>query len=290
MLALLLLGWLGAVPQASADSLLVSPGWLAAHRDDPGLVVLAVGMERADYDAGHIPSARFVPLMDVHSHDGMLDAGHLTDALVRAGVSTDSRVVIYGDGIDTSPGILFVALEYVGLGDRTSVLDGGLTAWRAAGLSISTQAPPPRAGRLVPRPSDDMIVRAPWVRAHLEDPGTLFLDTRAAGEYTGAEPLANERRGHLPGAALVEWNRTIDQGSDRLRPLDELQRLFREAGAAPETTIVTYCLVGMRASHVYFVSRLLGYPTRIYVGSMADWSSRPAAEHPLVSGPTPRSP
>ena len=81
--------------------------------------------------------------------------------------------------------------------------------------------------------------------------------------------------GHIPGARNLYWERLLVSREDpRFRPAAELRALFEEAGATPDRTVVAYCMIGMRASVTYFVSRLLGYETRFYDGSWDDWSRR----------------
>src|SRR3712207_6400249 len=108
-------------------------------RSDPGTVILHVGRNRADYDAGHIPGARWVPLSSiVTERNGVpneLPSVEALDAVFEAaGVSDGSRVVVYGDMGGLSAGRAFFTLDYLGL--PPAVLDGGLEAWRAAGRPV----------------------------------------------------------------------------------------------------------------------------------------------------------
>ena len=275
---------------------LVSGPWLVAHRADPGLVVLHVAMDRADYDAGHVPGARFTDVMAFHGmgSDALLPVEQLARATRELGLDADSRIVLVGAPMGTA--IVFVALDYLGWGDRISILDGGPDAWRRAGGTLSRDPVSIRPSTYTPRARTDVVVDADWVSERLGRPTVALLDARSPREYAGrstAEQLP--RYGHLPGARSLEWTRTVaapagdtsrfpGAGSSYREPA-VLAHLVRAAGATPGDTVVTYCTVGMRASHLYLVARLLGYETRLYVGSMADWSRRDAL--PIETGPDP---
>ena len=150
---------LAARPLAAAerDRLLVSTDWLAGHLADPGLVLLHVG-DRAEYDAAHLPGARFVALRDVSAGPSgpgesaalrleMLPAEELRRRLEGLGIADDSRVVVYfgKDWVSPATRLLFT-LDYAGLGANASLLDGGQPAWVRAGYALTAQVPAPRAG------------------------------------------------------------------------------------------------------------------------------------------------
>ena len=284
--ATLLLGLLAA----ASDTLLVSGSWLLAHHRDPGVVVLHAAMTRTGYDAGHIPGARFAPLGDFHSHehsDRLPPVERLTAAVRKLGIRNEDRVVIVSDPMGA--GILFVVLDYLGHGHRTSVLDGALDAWREAGGTLTKDVLAFEPGTFVANVKADLIVDAQWVASRLASTGVALLDARSEEEFLGtttAEGLP--RYGHIPGAGHLEWSTTFAPDTDttltphqpgyqnaRLASRAALRRMFTEAGVGDGDEVVTYCTVGMRASQLYFVSRLLGRKTRLYLGSMADWSARP---------------
>jgi len=284
-------------PQESAAPSLVTAEWLRQHLNDPGQVIFQVSMDRLTYDAGHIPGAVFAPMGEFHNHsnvDKLPDPAAIATALGRLGLSNASRVVLVGDPLSAS--ILFVALDYVGHGGRTLVLDGGLAAWREAGGSLSRESAALQPATFVPNVRQDMVVDAAWIRWHLDDRRTAFLDGRTRAEYDGTATERLPRRGHIPGAKLVPWLDTFDTRdvpkdasgaradnapeSARLLARADLEQVLADAGARRDGLTVAYCTIGMRASHLYFVARLLGYPARLYVGSMADWTRSP--DNPVV--------
>jgi thiosulfate/3-mercaptopyruvate sulfurtransferase len=249
--------------QDAATGFVVSPEWLNEHLNDPKVRVIATG-DRAQYDRGHIPGARFVSHEDTLSHENhaLLAPAALAAVLARAGASDDARIVLYGDSPMTT-GWLFMALASIGHGDHVSMLDGNLEVWRRNGRAVSTAAPPAATGRLTPKTAPDVIVAAPWVRERLEKPGMKLLDVRSDRERAN---------GYLPGSTLVIW-RDLFSDPDRavFKSRDEIRALLVKAGVAPTDQVVTYCAIGMRASLMYFATRHAGFPARVYVGSYEDW-------------------
>jgi thiosulfate/3-mercaptopyruvate sulfurtransferase len=260
----------------ATTSLLVTPEWLAQHQDDPDLVILEVG-EGAEYKSGHIRRARPVDIMALHGHGGGFpEPAHFVAGVEALGISNASRIVLYGDNMSTS--LLWVMFEYMGLGERTRVLDGGRLGWTTAGKPLSREEPTYLAGKFVPHLRPDILVDAAWLSGHLRDPRLALIDARSAAEFSGGpDHMAGERPGHIPGAVNLEWEITFD-GTGRLLASNELRELFISAGYAPGDQLVVYCTVGMRASHLYFVARHLGLTPRLYLGSMNDWISDPARQ------------
>lgn len=251
------------------DSLLVTPGWLALRLADPELVVLQIDRESTGYQAGHIPGARFVPLdAIVVTRDSVPNElprpAELDSVLEAAGVSTGSRIVIYGEPLAAAR--MFFTLDYLGVGDRTALLDGGLPRWKAEGFPLSMEPWQGEPGRLEWTLHPQVVVDAAWVHHHLADPTAAILDARPEADFVP----------HLPGAGSLPWPmlRTAPEPA-RLKEPAILARLFHRAGADPGETPVVYCRTGMQAAYLYFVARYLGYAPRLYDGSFADWSRRP---------------
>lgn len=263
---------------------LVSTEWLAAHLGRPELVLLHVGTA-ADFAQGHIPGAQLVELADVSvtTQDGLrvelAPAERLAETLRRRGVSETSRVVVYAGGVPLQVATrVYFTLDYLGLGDRTGLLDGGLAAWQAEGRPLSRNAAPPAAGNFTPRPSPARVVDASWLRLDQVGRSFTLLDARAPEFYSGAKAAAS-RAGHIPGARNVPIATLLDaQGKFKSR--EELEAILEAAGARRNAPVVVYCHVGVQASALYFAARYLGYDVRLYDGSFEDWSRR--AELPVA--------
>jgi thiosulfate/3-mercaptopyruvate sulfurtransferase len=275
------------------ESLVVSTSWLEKHLQDPDLVLLHVG-DKAEYDAAHIPGARYVNLRDVS--DGasgltleMPPAEALREKLAALGISDHSRIVVYygKDWVSPSTRIIFT-LDYAGLGDRTSLLDGGQGAWVREGKAVTTVVPEARGGTLSPLKVRPLIVNADFVREQAVKPGHALVDARDPRFYDGTQaggPRDAQKSGHIPGALSVPFNATT---SDNLflRPEDELQTLFTKAGVKPGDTVVAYCHIGQQATATIFAARTLGYKVLLYDGSFEDWARRGyPVENPAAKGP-----
>ncbi len=286
-----------SIPEASPapgasnrrDELLVSTEWLDKHLDDPRLVLLHVG-DPEEYPQEHIPGARFISLRTISLPPArgtlpleMLPPDDLRARLEKLGISDDSQIVVYYGNDWISPATRVVlTLDWIGLGDRTRLLDGGMKRWKHEGRPVTDAIPPAaKPGRLTPRPvRADLIVDHAAVQRSIKAPGVKIIDARAEMFYDG--PRHGEHRaGHIPGAANLPFNAVF--GDDlRLLSADSLTTLFRKAGARPGDTIIVYCHIGQQATAVIFAARSLGYTARLYDGSFDDWSAR--RELPVEGG------
>lgn len=280
----------GAPSESAADAprvesdLLVSSDWLAERLDAPALVVVHVAPDRADYDEGHVPGARFLPLSSIAAdRDGNLNelppVAHLDSVFDSLGISDDGRIVVYGPPLAAARA--FFTLDFLGHGDRTALLDGGLEGWRAEGRPLSTEAPRFARADFTPRPQPERVVDAEWVSSRLDTAGMALVDARPQAQFTGAEGGPRvPRPGHIPGAGNVFWEEMIESTErPSLKDPEALRAMFEDAGVDPDDRVVTYCLTGMQSSFAYFVARYLGYETHLYDGSFMDWSRR--AELPV---------
>jgi thiosulfate/3-mercaptopyruvate sulfurtransferase len=273
--------------RGGTDSLLITPAQLRQRLTRPGVVLLHIG-ERADYDAGHIPGAQFLPYAAIgtgHDTHPMLEippAATLDSVLESLGVSDGSRIVLYWSRDWYSPTTrVFLTLDYFGLGDHTSILDGGFVAWKAAGGEVTTDVPRLTRGSLTLRPRTDVIVDANTVRGAIGDPKVAIVDARDTRFYTGQADGARQRAGHIPSAKNLPFYTLLDdRGAFKSR--DALEKLLDSAGATPNKRVIGYCHIGQQATVIYFAARLLGREARLYDGSWDDWSSR--SDFPVETG------
>ncbi len=272
--------------RGATDSLLVTPQQLRERLTRGGVVLLHIG-ERADYNAAHIPGARFLPYEAVSTERGhpMLEvppAAKLDSVLESLGVSDGSRIVLYWSRDWYSPTTrVFLTLDYLGLGERTSILDGGLAAWRGAGGVVTADVPRVTRGTLTVRPRADVIVDAKTVRAAIGDARVAIVDARDQRFYTGEADGMRSRAGHIPGARSLPFNTLLDdRGAFKSRAA--LERLLDGAGATADKRVIGYCHIGQQATAVYFAARLLGRDARLYDGSWDEWSR--LSEFPIETG------
>ena len=287
--ALLLVATLALAPRVEAQSraarasLVTTTSWLAGHLRDPDLVILHVG-DKAEYEKGHIPGARFVQMSDVsysnHDHDKdtglsleLPNADTLRAHLAALGISDDSRIVVYygNDWVSPSTRIL-LTLDHAGFGTHSALLDGGMNAWKAEGRALTTEIPAAKVGTLSPLKTKPVVVTIDFVKSHLDAPGYRIVDGRAAVFYDGVE-LGSTRKGHIPGARSIPF--TSITGDDlRLKSVDELEALFTKAGIGPKDTVIAYCHIGQQATAVVFAARTLGRPVVLFDGSFQEWGRR----------------
>lgn len=266
---------------AALGGLLISPKSLADLLPRHTAVVLHVG-DKASYDAGHIPGAQLFEVREISVAGGtlrtqMLPIDGLRAAFEAHGVTESNRIVLYSarGAQPQSTARVFVALDLLGLAERTSVLDGGLDAWRAEGGVLATEVPTVTPGKFTPRPRTDVIVDVDYVKAHLTDPRVTVVDARTRPYYTGEDTRGFPRPGHIPGAANLPFD-SLSQTGDApvLKDAAMLKSMFAQAGVKPDTEVVAYCHIGLQASQVYMAGRILGLRVRLYDGSFEEWSAR----------------
>ena len=284
---------LGGRPAAEERApVLVSSEWLARNLNDPGLVILHVAMLQAGAPKELIPGARVLDYRAITEDRGglpveMRPVPELVEAFQAAGVSNQKRVVIYGEGWPHNAARAFVTLDYLGHGDRTSLLDGGLEAWKAEGRPVVSQPLSAERATFKAKPRPEMLVSADWIAGRLEDPKLALIDARPLDEYSGERKQEGLRGGHIPGAYnLFYQDLVVSQQNPRLKDLEYVKARFSEAGAAKGGPVVSYCYIGMRASYTYLISRHLGYDAKFYDPSWAEWGRR--EELPRVAGPSRR--
>jgi len=275
---------------AASTGLLVSPAELAAALTDPAVVVVTIAERPSDFEAGHIPGARFVRYGDVApDRDGLASelppVERLREVLAAVGINESSKVVIYGSPVPASR--LFFTLDYLGH-PSVRILNGGMAAWLAGGGAVETGPGPrvePVASSLGASLRPDCVVDAEWIVERTADrkpqtgerpPAITLVDARPDDEFTGADRGRNGTfvAGHLPGAQQLAWSTLVDRTTGIFLPDAELRTRFEAAGASAGTPLVSYCMIGMRASVTYFLARHLGYDARMYDGSIQDWTNK----------------
>ena len=258
--------------------ILVTPAWLSDHLNDPNMVVLNVAQNARSYRNGHIPGARFLWVTRIAASNPELSfelvpLDQLDTLMEGLGISNDSRIVLCGVGGNVSPTArVYITLEYLGMAERTSILDGGFEAWKSAGNPVSKDAPSYKRASFTPHLKSDAIVDVEFVKSHMHTGGFTLLDARAPDFYNGIGG-GFPRPGRIPGALNVYYSTLFDT-SNKYLPLDSLNLKFAAAGIKPGDEIIAYCHVGQTASSDYLAAKLLGYKVHLYDGSFEDWSGR----------------
>ena len=264
---------LGAV-NAQDDSVLVSPQWLKEHKNDPGVVVVNVNGMRLDYEQEHIEGARFLwpGWLAPDSPEGAMnipDLDKANEAIGSMGITNDSHVVLYCVRNEIPyTARMFLMFEYLGMKGKVSILDGGLNAWKKEGNPVTQSVPVVKATKFKAK-VNPVIVDKNYVLSHLSSPSSIIVDARMTRYYDG-DPTGNPRDGHITGAKNIPYTEMTD-ASYLFKPADQLQNYFTPV-AAKDKELVTYCFIGQTASVVYVAGRILGYPMKLYDGSLQEWS------------------
>ena len=259
------------------SSMVVTTAWLAAHQNDPSLVVLAVG-DKGEYGKGHIPGSLYLDYHDMSAQGGLTlelpPMPELAETFGKLGVTGDSRIVLYmtGNG-STQTARVYLTLDAMGLGARASILDGGLPVWQAESRSVTTEVRAVKAGKITPCPQTDVIASLDYVRSNLRHAGVDIVDARDPQFYSGASASRN-RAGHIAGATSIPYGSLLDE-KGKLKSVEVLQQQFQAAGVKSGDQVVAYCHIGQQASLLYFVSRYLGYDVRLFDGSWEEWARHP---------------
>lgn len=286
-------------PLVSAADLAVelSPERPAARRPVLVDVRWALGSpadaNRAEYLEGHLPGAAFLDLdsglSDPVAPDRrggrhpMPSPERVQAALRAAGVCRDRPVVFYDARISAGAARAWWVASYYGVPD-VRVLDGGLSAWRAAGLPVESGEVDVPAGDVVLTPGARPLLDADGLAAWLGRGGQV-LDARPANRFRGEDETIDPVAGHVPGARSFPSLSLLAEDGTFL-PADAIEALLTEAGADPGTPTALYCGSGVTAAHAALAleaAGLLEETPALYVGSWSDWVSDPG--RPVATGP-----
>lgn len=286
---------LASTSLASGADMLVTTSWLAEHRGEKNLVLLHVGVP-ADFEKEHIPGALLVNPQDlaIPRTEGalllqLLPADHLRAKLESLGIGDDSRVVVYfGKDFVSGTTRVYFSLDAAGLGEKTSILDGGMPAWKAAGGAVVASSGDPasaiqrKPGKITAKPHPELVADLDFVKANLTSSGIAIVDSRNTKVFDGADPGSTPRAGHIPGARNLPFDTLVTE-DNRMKSLAETARILAAAGIKPGDTVVSYCHFGQQAAVVYFAAKRLGYKALLYDGSWDEWSRK--SELPVEKSP-----
>ncbi len=266
--------------------ILVTPGWLAAHANDPDLVIVDVQNKPQSYARGHIPGAvrvvRHVDLEDPYRYPTNKYPGReqFVALMKRLGIGNHTTVVAYDDHHDIFASRFFFVMELYGHDTaRLKLLDGGIKAWLASGRKLSTAAARPENPPAYTTSGPNLNLVVSWQRVfrdvvQKQDPRVVLHDARPLPEFDGSKVRAI-RGGHIPGAIHLTGSDAANNKDQTFKAAQDIRAAFVRAGITPDKTVYTYCHSSDRAAHAYVVLKhLLGYPdVRIYEGAWKEWGS-----------------
>ncbi|MBU2960559.1 3-mercaptopyruvate sulfurtransferase [Citreicella sp. C3M06] len=275
---------------------LVSTDWLAAHLKDPDLRLLDATWHmpgsgrdpRKEYDAAHIPGARFFDIDDVS--DARSELPHMVPPVekfmsrMRAlGVGDGHQIVVYDSYGLFSAARVWWLFKLMGH-DDIAVLDGGLAKWQAEGRDIEDMPPVIRDRHMTVRRQNQMVRDVTQVSAASKLKDTEIIDARAPERFRGevAEPRPGLRSGHIPGARNVPFGSVLNADGTMKAPAD-LRATFEAAGVDLKKPAITSCGSGVTAAILNLALTRIGKDDHsLYDGSWSEWGQFPTL--PVATG------
>ena len=283
-----------AAKRYTHPEVLVSTEWLAEHLDDDAIRVLECDEDVLLYEVAHIPGAQ---KLDWHEdlNDSVIrdyvGREQFQELLRSRGIDESKTVIFYGDKNNWWASYAFWVFRLFGF-ENMRLLDGGRAKWEAEGRPMNSEHPSyPRTSYNAP-PRSDGAIRAFYEDALAQSVAAKpLVDVRSPQEFTGERTHMPDypqegtlRGGHIPGARSVPWARAANADAT-FKSASELRAIYeREQGLSSSDEIVTYCRIGERSAHTWFVlTYLLGFPNvRNYDGSWTEWGNTVRA--PIETG------
>jgi thiosulfate/3-mercaptopyruvate sulfurtransferase len=243
---------------------------------------------RASYARAHLPGAGFADIPGELSDPAspfaftVPPAGQFAAAIGRLGVGDGTHVVAYAQDAPMWATRLWWLLRFFGHAE-TSVLDGGLIAWTAAGGAVEqgeSRYPP---ASFTARPRPELLASLADVRQVTENGSACLVNALSPEVFRGEGPGSYSRPGRIPASVNVPWKGLIDPETNRFRPPAGLAPPHRGGGVRDDQPVVAYCGGGISATVDLFALALTGRDdARLYDGSLTEWSASP--DLPLVTG------
>jgi thiosulfate/3-mercaptopyruvate sulfurtransferase len=243
---------------------------------------------RADHLAAHLPGAVYVDMdTELATHGDPSEGRHpvpsrevLQAAARRWGLNPGESVVVYDDYRSVSAARAWWLLTRSGVED-VRVLDGGLAAWKAAGLPVGTGEVSPADGSIELDELSGGIATIDEVEAW--PARGVLIDVRAPERYRGETEPYDPVAGHIPGAVNLPAGEYLD--GERFATPEAIREALAGAGVAEETPVAAYCGSGLTAAHLALAGAVAGVDVTVFPGSWSQWSNTPG--RPVATGPAP---
>lgn len=256
--------------------ILVEPEWLVNHLKDNHLLILDA-RPKSEYQQGHIDGAvHLSAAATVRGDNGRLvPLRLLQDLFRRAGVSSDSLVIVYDSGIFHDAARIFWLLEVLGHSGKVAVLNSGYQEWVKEKFPVSVSSSAPAMTDFLVTVDPDRIGTKLAMRLAFENPNKTIIDARTAVAYSGKDQSSSDRKGHIPRAINIpaDFNRQQYENGSRFKSVAELELLYSEI--PEQNKVYVYCENGSDSALSYFALRLIGRQAAVYGGGWREWQSDP---------------
>ena len=274
--------------ESNDSSPLVSTEWLQQHLFAPDIRPVDATWylptleqdARREFEDAHIPGAVYFDIDDIA--DETSDLPHMLPSAVKfsarvrkLGLGDGERIVVYDNNLFSAAARVWWMFRLFGHDDVT-VLDGGLAKWRDEKRPLNDLPGQPRERHFTARQNNLLLRDLEQIRANITSQREQLLDVRAAGRFDGSapEPRPGLRSGHVPGAVNLPYTDLIAEDGC-MRPAEDLEAAFAEAGIDLSRPIVTTCGSGVTAATVALALATIGRPDiAVYDGSWSEWGSR----------------
>jgi len=239
-----------------------------------------------EYLLGHVEGAINVWRPDYSAEEGEYEFGgmradkeKMESFLGKNGIDNETLILLYDASGDYDAARLWWQLDMYGH-KNVKLIDGGIDGWKAAGLDTTIDKPEVEAKeyKFAGEVDESKLATLEDVKAAMEDDNVVILDTRSIEEATGEDLKSGAfRKGRIPGGVWIEYKEAINTGDGAdmtFKKLEELKKMYEDAGITKDKTIIPYCQSGVRSAHTTFVlTQLLGYENvKNYDGSWIEWS------------------
>ena len=263
---------------------LVETSWVAEHLNDPNVRLIEASEDVLLYEVGHLPGALkldwHVDVQDPVTRD-FIDQQGFEKLMSRWGISNDTTIVLYGDKNNWYACYTYWLFSMFGH-TNMKIMNGGRQKWEAEGRPLTREIPhfQPTTYHATARNESNRAYRDD-VLTGLRDANRRLIDVRSPQEYTGEllhmvnyPQEGAQRGGHVPTAKNIPWA-TASNPDGTFKSADDLRQLYGGKDINPDNDVVTYCRIGERSAHTWFVlTRLLGFPqVRNYDGSWTEWGN-----------------
>lgn len=272
--------------------LLIDAEQLVPHLGNDKLRI--VDLSRASvYDQLHIPHAlhlkpKFLVRQDEQATGLLPDVEGLHELIRYLNISPEHHVVVYDDEGGAWAGRLIWNLHCLGF-ENTSLLNGGIHAWLAAGLPTTSEVeqfePVSALVQVDQAKIQQYRIEYTELLEKVQSSQVQLWDCRTEDEYTGLR-LAARRGGHIPNALHFEWSTALNRENHlRLHPLERTQQRLEQLGFNLNEPVVVYCQSHHRSGLAYILGRLLGWNIQAYDGAWSEWGNR--LDSPIITGEMP---